>query len=161
VAGDWEKRLIEDLARLRREPPFQVDVTARVLAEVRRMGPPPLEATVSRRALAWSAAAALVLAAALTLLALPGLPGLFGDLGRTAGQAADLGGSLFRWAAVALAAAAQVVARTVDFLAAFRGIAGVLAPLVVGGTAAALAGMAGITSYVVGRDLLRARTEAM
>lgn len=161
MGGDWESRLIEDLGRLRGEPPFRVDVSARVLAEVRRLGPPPLEATSSRRVLVWAATAALILGAALTIFVLPGLPSLVADFAKAAGHAAVHGGSVLRWAASLPAALAQGLARILEFLTAFRGLAAVLAPAVAAAMVAALAGMGGITSYVVGRDLRRARTEAL
>ena len=45
-------------------------------------------------------------------------------------------------------------------MTAFRGLAVALAPAVAAAMAAALVGMTGITSYVVGRDLRRGRAEA-
>ena len=155
-----ERRLIGDLERLRRETPFSVDVTARVLTEVRRLGPPPRTAVASRRVVVWAAAAVVALAAGLAVFALPGLPGTLGDLAQATARAAGLGGAALRLAAQMPAAAAHGLASTVDFLSAFRGLAGALAPAVAVAMAAALLGMAGITTYVVGRDLRHRRAEA-
>jgi hypothetical protein len=160
VAEDWESRLIADLARLRREPPFRVDVATRVLAEVRRLAPPPRSA-LSPRTLGLAAAAILVLGAALTALVLPGLPALLADLVQGVGEVASLGGSAVRLALAAVTLAARALGRTADFLSAFGGLGALLAPLAAAALAAALAGMAGITSYVVGRDLLHGRREAV
>ena len=71
---DLERRLIDDLERLRQDVPFSVDVTARVMAEVRRLGPPPRPVIASRRVVVWSSAAAILLATGVALLALLGLP---------------------------------------------------------------------------------------
>jgi hypothetical protein len=49
----------------------------------------------------------------------------------------------------------------VDFLGSFRGLAAALAPATAGALAAALLGMAGITTFVVGRDLRRGSQERL
>lgn len=158
MAGDWEDRLIRDLARLHRAPPFPVDVTHRVLAEVRRM---PLPGPAPRRRAVWAAAAALALAGTFLVLALVGLPAWLEEVGLSIGRAAGTGGVLVRWLAEAVSAAARGAGRTLNLVAAFRGLAAALSPVLVGAMVAALAGMAAVTSYVVGRDLRRTRTEAM
>ena len=149
-----EQRLIADLARLRREAPFSVDVTARVMAEVRRMGPPPRAAIASRRTAVWAVVAGL--AAATALAALLGaeaqawgaqLPGL------AAWAATSVGAALGKLPGVLVSGIVWVA----DLLASFRGLAGFLAPATAGALAAALLGMAGITIFVVGRDLRRGR----
>jgi hypothetical protein len=160
VRHDLERRLIDDLERLRQDLPFSVDVTARVMAEVRRLGPPPRPAIASRRVVVWSSAAAILLATGVALLALLGLPAWAGDLGQAAARTAGLGGSILRFAAWVPGAAARAVAQCVDFMTAFRGLAVALAPAVAAAMAAALVAMTGITSYVVGRDLRRGRAEA-
>ena len=154
MRADLEQRMIEDLARLRREPPFSVDVTARVVAEVRRMGPPPRPSIASRRVLVGSAVAGLMAVAALAALLIPGVQGWFGQLVELAGRATGAVGSAL---AGLPAAAARVIAWCATFLASFRGLAAALAPAVAGALAAALAGMVGITGYVVGRDLRHGR----
>ena len=153
--GDLERRILADLARLRREAPFSVDVTARVMAEVRRIGPPPQAAIASRQVVVWAAAAAVLAAAGLALLLLvPGLAAGPDVAARAGGLAATVAG----WLAGLPGAAARGMARTVDVLASFRGVAAVLAPVVAAVLAAALAGMAAITAYVVGRDLRQGRS---
>lgn len=148
-----ERRLLEDLGRLRRELPFSVDVTARVLAEVRRLGPPARQTAPSRRMVLGWAAAALLGVAVLLVLAVPELAPVLSWL-------AGAGTAVVRTAAASPAVAARMVARAADFLSAFRGLAVVLAPAVVAAAAASLIGMAAITTYVVGRDLRRGRAEA-
>ena len=154
MKSDLEQRMIADLARLRRELPFSVDVTARVVAEVRRLGPPPRPSIATRKVAVWSIAAGLAAAAALAALLIPGAPGWLGQLAELAGWAAGRGGAALTGLP---AAAARAIAWVAGFLASFRGIAQALAPAVTGALAAALAGMAGITAYVVGRDLRRGR----
>ena len=148
-----ERHLIEDLARLRREPPFSVDVTARVVAEVRRLGPPPRQVAPSRRLVLGWAAAACVGVAVLLVFAVP-------ELAPVLSWAAGAGTAVLRAGTASLAVAARATARAADFLSAFRGLAVVLAPAVVAAAAASLLGMAAITTYVVGRDLRRGRAEA-
>ncbi|HEX5041861.1 MAG TPA: hypothetical protein VFV75_03085 [Candidatus Polarisedimenticolaceae bacterium] len=151
---DLDQRMIADLARLRREPPFSVDVTARVAAEVRRMGPPPRVSVASRRVAVGSALGGLAAAIALAALLIPGLQGWSGELGELAGWAA---GALAAALVGLPAAAARAIAWSAGFLASFRGLAAALAPAVAGALAAALAGMVAITAYVVGRDVRRGR----
>jgi hypothetical protein len=154
VSGDREQRLIADLARLRHEPPFSVDVTARVMAEVRRMGPPPRTAVASRRAAVWAALAGLAAASALAALLIPGASAWLSELTGVAVWAAGAVGSTLASLPVA---AARAIAWTVDFLASFRPLAAALAPAMAVALAAALLGMVGITIFVVGRDLRRGR----
>jgi len=87
----WEREMIRELEELHREPPFRVDVRARVLREIARA--PRQTPLVSNRQIGWSLAgalAALVLAAGMVLLRLPaalgGLPegaGLVASAART------------------------------------------------------------------------------
>lgn len=158
MARDWEERLIEDLARLRRQPPFRVDVAARVLEEVRRMG--PVGARASRRRLGIAAAATLALAGVVLLLAVVGLPAWAEEVGLSIGRAAGTSGVLARWLAETVSAAARGTGRTLNLLAAFRGLAAAVGPVLVAALVVALAAMGTVTSYVVGRDLRRTRTEA-
>jgi hypothetical protein len=149
-----DRRMLADLARLRREPPFSVDVSARVVAEVRRLGPPPRPPVATPRVAVWSTAAGLAAAAALAALLIPGAPVWLGQLAELAGWAAGgLGAALTGLPA----AAARAIAWAAGFLASFRGLVQALSPAVSGALAAALVGMAGITAYVVGRDLRRGR----
>ncbi len=154
MRADLEQRMIEDLARLRREPPFSVDVAARVLAEVRRMGPPPRPSIASRRVAVWSTAAALLAASLLATLVVPGVPEWLSQLtGLAAWAVGAVGAGLGHLPGVLVSGVVWVV----DFLASFRGLAATLAPATAGALVAALAGMVGITSFVVGRDLRRGR----
>ena len=147
MRGDLEQRILADLARLRRAPPFSVDVTARVMAEVRRMGPPPRPAVASRRVAVWSAAAALLAASLLAAMLVPGVPAWLTQLtGLAAWAVGAVGTGLGRLPGVLVSGVVWVV----DFLASFRGLAATLAPATVGALVAALTGMVGITSFVVG-----------
>jgi hypothetical protein len=154
VKRDLEQRMVADLARLRRELPFSVDVTARVVAEVRRMGPPPRVSVASRRLAVGSAVGGVAAAIALAALLVPGMQGWLGQLGELAGWAVGALGTTL----VGLpAAAARLIAWSAGFLASFRGLAAAVAPAVTAALGAALAGMVGITAYVVGRDVRRGR----
>jgi len=154
VRGDLEQRILADLARLRQEPPFSVDVTARVMGEVRHMGPPPRAAVASRRVAVWSAAAALLAASLLAALLVSGVPAWLSQLtGLAAWAVGAVGAGLGHLPGVLVSGVVWVV----DFLASFRGLAATLAPATAGALVAALAGMVGITSFVVGRDLRRGR----
>ena len=151
---DLEQRILADLARLRREPPFSVDVTARVMEEVRRMGPPPRAGVASRRVAVWSAAAALVATSLLAALLVPGVPAWISQLtGLAAWAVGAVGAGLGHLPGILVSGVVWVV----DFLASFRGLAATLAPATAGALVAALTGMVGITSFVVGRDLRRGR----
>jgi hypothetical protein len=150
--------MIADLARLRQEPPFSIDVTARVKAEVRRMGPPRRVPVASRRMALWSSVAGVAAAATLAALVLPGAPGWFGQFTGLATWAVTSAASMLGKLPGAVVSA---VVWLTDFLTAFRGLAGALAPALAGALAAALAGMVGITGYVVGRDLRRGRPEGL
>jgi len=154
VRADLEQRMIEDLARLRRELPFSVDVTARVVVEVRRMGAPPRTAIASRRVAVASAVAGMAAAAALAALLIPGASIWLAQLGGLAAWAtATVVSALGKLPGLLVSGIVWVA----DFLASFRGLAGMLAPATAGAMAAALAGMVGITLFVVGRDLRRGR----
>jgi hypothetical protein len=108
----------------------------------------------SRRVAVGSALGGLAAAVALGALLIPGAQGWLGQLGELAGWATGAVGA----ALVALpAAAARAIAWGGGFLASFQGLAAALAPVVAGALAAAVAGMVGITAYVVGRDVRRGR----
>ena len=127
---DLERRLIEDLARLRREPPFSVDVTARVLAQVRQLGSPPRQAIASRRTLALAAAAVLLLRRARRARRHRPDPGWIGDAGQGPRRMRAVTEESFahrRWVPGGGGAGRRVVCRLSDSI---RGTGGALAPAV-------------------------------
>jgi len=147
----WEREMIRELERLHREPPFRIDVRARVLREIAR-GPrrAPL---VSNRQVGWSLAAALgllVLAAGTILLRLPaalgGLPEGAGLLASAARTALVLTGSGLAGFLATLRALTEAVGGAGAYLSAVRPVAHVAA-----GTA--LLAMLLTIARVVGHDL--------
>jgi hypothetical protein len=125
------------------------------MAEVRRLGP---LGRPSRRPLGLVASAALALAATVLVMAFLGLPVWLETLGQSIESAVGTGGTLAQGLAAAITAAARGLGRTLHLVAAFRGLAAAAGPLLLATMVAALAAMAGVTSYVVGRDLRRTRS---
>jgi hypothetical protein len=151
----FEALLRESLERSGRPAPFPVDVSDRVMARVALLGAPAREGFNRRQLARWAAAAAV---AALPLLALalwkgPSFEGILSTVGLATAGAANAALKLVAPASAvanalgrivtALAGSAQTI---VQQLAPFQPLARVLLVVLT-------AGMLGITTFIVGRDV--------
>ena len=151
----FEKLVRDALDRKGLPPPFSIDVTDHVMARVAAMGAPPRTEMDLRQFGKWAAAAAVV-GVALTAAAVWQAPSLAGAVSvflhtmaestgaalKLTGPAGSLAGALGR-VALALVASAQALAQPLE----------PLKPLAHAMLAATAAGMAIITTFVVGRDI--------
>ena len=155
---EFDNLLRDALGRAGRPAPFTVDVEDRVMARIAALGPPPRAELAIRQLVPWAAAAA-VAGAALVIVAIGKGPtlvdavsGLGQTLAGTSGLAAKLtasGGALAASAGrvgLALATAVEALLRPV---APFQPLAHALLEAVA-------VGMAGISAFIIARDV-RAR----
>ncbi len=152
---DWEARLIADLALLRdAEPPFRVDVTARVAREVARLRAGRAHAPVGH--LGWAFGVATVAALVVLGVALARLPDLIGWIPSAGAAAGRVLSAALVLAALGARSLAPALDALVNILTSIGKVAGPFLPAARLGALAVLAAMSLALVSVVARDLLRA-----
>jgi len=153
----WERRLGNDLALLREPYPLELDLRARVLANVGALGAVPRR-EVTDRQLTWGAIAALLAFAALALFgyqARPALVTAWNGLGALLGGAATVARELSGPLLDVLAIPFRFAGALLQNIAPASAWVGGLVALALAGTLA-LGGLMLTTSFwVAGRELLR------